>query len=57
MRVVACPHCGHTVEIDRGVKPRGAIEGGSGKPNVYVLRLGPDELHRCALFDERRSAS
>jgi hypothetical protein len=58
MRVFICPHCNHTVEYDRGTDPRETIEGGSGKPNVYVLRLGRRELHRCDLLQEgRRSAS
>ena len=60
MRVFTCPHCGHRVEYDRDVALRGGIEGGSGKPNVYVLKHGRSELHRCdlqELQEGRRSAS
>ncbi len=57
MRVFVCPHCGHTIEFDRGVEPRAEIEGMSGRPNVYVLRLGRRELHRCDLGEGKRSAS
>jgi hypothetical protein len=57
MRDVVCPHCGHTIEIERAAEPRAAIEAGSGKPNVYVLRVGRHELHRCDLHEGRCSAS
>lgn len=46
-----CAMCAATLDIPSATVVRTMIIGGSGKPNVRVLTVGGEEIHRCVMGD------
>jgi hypothetical protein len=46
-----CAHCGDVLEIPLMENPRVMIRAAGGQPNIRVLYLDEDEIHRCEIGD------
>jgi hypothetical protein len=44
-----CRECGTVIDIEGGRVPDVRIHGASGQPNMRVLVLDGEELHRCEI--------
>jgi hypothetical protein len=44
-----CRECGTVIDIEPGRVPDVRIHGSSGQPNMRVLVLDGEELHRCEI--------
>jgi hypothetical protein len=52
-----CSHCGTVLELPLDEAPRVVIQAASGKPNVRILILKGEEIHRCIVDDLPTSLS
>jgi hypothetical protein len=52
----ACSFCGAILEISTEMSPHVTIEGKGGRPNVRILTLAGDEIHRCEVILVKRGA-
>jgi hypothetical protein len=52
----ACSFCGAILEISTETSPHVTIEGKGGRPNVRILSLAGDEIHRCEVIPVRPRA-
>jgi hypothetical protein len=43
-----CALCGAALGVPIGTKIRTVLQGAGGKPNVRVIYVGDEEIHRCA---------
>jgi hypothetical protein len=46
--VATCALCSARLDVPIGAKVRTVLEAASGKPNVRVVYLDDEEVHRCA---------
>ena len=46
---VVCKHCGAPLHIPEGETPKVTFHAVSGEALTRVLKVGPDELHRCEI--------
>jgi hypothetical protein len=42
-----CAICGAVVHIPLGKQPVRVLRGGSGKPNIRIIKVDGVEIHRC----------
>ncbi|MDQ1434657.1 MAG: hypothetical protein QOF59_1473 [Actinomycetota bacterium] len=47
MAVIECPHCGAPVHVDEPSTVRSGHSASAGEPRDWIMREGPDEIHRC----------
>jgi hypothetical protein len=44
-----CAQCGAVLDIAVTTRPQISIRAASGKPNVRIISVNRDEIHRCTL--------
>jgi hypothetical protein len=44
-----CALCGAALDIPEGVTPTITIHAASGRPNIRVISIGREEIHRCQI--------
>jgi hypothetical protein len=48
-----CAFCGAVLDLAHRIEPRIHIEGTSGRPNVRVLTIEGEEVHRCTVVTRK----
>jgi hypothetical protein len=46
-----CAQCGTVLEIAREVEPKVVFHAASGQPNIRVITIEGQEIHRCEVDD------
>ena len=46
-----CAHCGAVLDIDADAEPMVVVHAASGRPNMRVITVDGDEVHRCEVND------
>jgi hypothetical protein len=44
-----CKQCGAVLNVPAGRDPKVTIKGASGRPNVRILSIDGEEIHRCEI--------